>query len=42
MIGFQMMLRNDCNFVKCDNDIAIMFKRMSLSVENAWEYLQGK
>ena len=25
MTGFQMMLRDYCNFVKCDNDIVIIF-----------------
>lgn len=39
MIGFQMMLRDCCNFVKCDSDIVITFKKVSLSVKYAlWFY----
>ena len=42
MIGVQM-IRYHCNFVKCDNGIAIMFKKVSLSVKDALlKYSQGK
>lgn len=39
MIGFQTMLRDCSNFVKCASDIVITFKKVSLSVKYAlWFY----
>ena len=36
MTRFQIMWRDHCNFVRCDNDIVIIFLKVSFSVKYAF------